>query len=83
MTVTIKLFAVLRELAGEESFQVVLENGAGGADVLKAVGQRFPVLTQYLDYVRLATPEKYIPTGAPLDATNVQEIYVIPPVSGG
>jgi MoaE-MoaD fusion protein len=82
VTVTVRLFAMLRERAGRDAFELELADGATVADALEALRdrdglgemlERMPVLTAVnLEY---AASETLLTTG--------DELALIPPVSGG
>ncbi len=74
---------MLKEEAGLANFEIDIAEGSTGADVLREVGKLYPVLSDYLAYVRLASPEKYLRTRDVIDAIATPELYIIPPVSGG
>jgi MoaE-MoaD fusion protein len=82
VTVTVRLFAMLRERAGRDAFELELADGATVADALDAlrvqdglgdVLERMPV--------RAAVNREYVADGTPLAAGD--ELALIPPVSGG
>ena len=58
MTITIKLFAVLKELAGTGEFELDVEGGLSGHEVLARISEKIPELSDHLKYVRLASPKK-------------------------
>src|SRR5262249_15241586 len=82
MTVTVRLFAVLRERAGRDSIEVELEDGATVADALDQLSVR-PELEQLLTRmpVRMAVNRDYADPGTRLAAGD--ELALVPPVSGG
>jgi len=77
----VQLFAGARDLAGAASISVELPNGATVAELKRAIGDRFPALSQLLTRSRIAVIREFaddsavIPEGA--------ELALIPPVSGG
>lgn len=82
MTVTVRLFAVLRERAGRDSIEVELEEGATVAEVLDQLSAR-PELEELLSRmpVRMAVNRDYADPGTQL--TSGDELALVPPVSGG
>jgi molybdopterin converting factor subunit 1 len=82
MTVTVRLFAVLRERAGMDSIEVEIEEGATVAEALDRLAAR-PELGDLLDRmpVRLAVNRDYADPETRLAAGD--EIALVPPVSGG
>jgi molybdopterin synthase catalytic subunit len=82
MTVTVRLFAVLRELAGSESLELELPDGATVDDAMGELASR-PDLGGALGRmdVVMAVNRDYATGGTRLGAGD--EIALIPPVSGG
>src|SRR4051812_50013008 len=76
MSVTVRLFAILRERAGRDRLELELPDGARVADALEAVddlaGGLSPVMAVNREY---AAPEDPLSPG--------DELALIPPVSGG
>lgn len=81
MTVMVRLFASLRELAGTEACRLVLRPGARGNDAKTAVVARYPELRGLVDSTRLALNREYQPWDSVL--RDGDELVLIPPVSGG
>lgn len=82
MTVTVRLFAVLRERAGRDSIEVELEEGATVAEALAELSAR-PELGDLLDRmpVRMAVNRDYADPDTQLASGD--EVALVPPVSGG
>jgi MoaE-MoaD fusion protein len=82
MTVTVRLFAVLRERAGMDSLEVELNEGATVAEALEELSTR-PELGDLLERlpVRMAVNRDYADTGTELASGD--ELALVPPVSGG
>jgi molybdopterin synthase catalytic subunit len=82
MTVTVRLFAILRERAGSDSVEIELPDGATVDDALAALAER-PGLGDLLDRlpVRMAVNRDYADPGTRLAAGD--ELALVPPVSGG
>jgi molybdopterin converting factor subunit 1 len=82
MTVTVRLFAVLRERAGRDSIEVELEEGATVAEALDQLTAR-PELEELLSRmpVRMAVNRDYADPGTQLASGD--ELALVPPVSGG
>jgi len=82
MTVTVRLFAILRERAGRDSVEVELDDGATVADALAVLG-REPGLADVIERmpVRMAVNRDYAEAGTPLSPGD--ELALVPPVSGG
>ncbi len=80
--VRVRLFAVLRELAGSESVEVELADGATVADAIEGLGE-LPALAGQLERmpVRMAVNRSYASADTPLGPED--ELALIPPISGG
>ena len=76
MTVTVRLFAVLRERAGAREVTLELPDGARVVDALAALGE----VAEGLPLV-MAVNREYAPGDRVLDPGD--ELALIPPVSGG
>ncbi len=80
MNVTVKFFALGRELAGRSEVALELPEAAtvqALIDQLKSAHPRFAQLNSYLVAVNM----EYADLGAPLH--DGDEVAIIPPVSGG
>jgi molybdopterin converting factor small subunit len=81
MTVRLQLFALVRQLAGEEVVEIARADRATVGDLRRALGEMCPDLAHLLPHVLFAVNSDYagdeqaIPAGA--------EVACIPPVSGG
>ncbi len=82
MTVTVRLFAILRERAGSDRLELQLPDGATVADALQALG-KIPSLAGLLERipVQMAVNRGYASPGTALSADD--ELALIPPLSGG
>ena len=82
MTVTVRLFAILRERAGSDSVEIELPEDATVDDALTALAER-PGLAELLERmpVRMAVNRDYADSDTPLAAGD--ELALVPPVSGG
>ncbi len=82
MTVTVRLFAMLRERAGSDSIEVELADGATVAEALAKLAER-PELGELLErmQVTMAVNRDYADPGTSLTAGD--ELALVPPVSGG
>ena len=82
ITISVRLFAVLRERAGADVVQVVLPRGATVADVLRALAER-PGLDELLARmpVLMAVNRDYADPRTALAPDD--ELALVPPVSGG
>lgn len=80
MTVTVRLFARVREIAGADSVPVQVGRGSV-ADVRSALAARFPAAAGLIARSALAVGGEYAADDRPVTAAD--EIALIPPVSGG
>lgn len=81
MTLTVKLFATARDLAGAESIAVELPDDATVAELKRALGRLHPQLDRLLRRSVIARNQEYALDGDRI--TPADELAVIPPVSGG
>src|SRR5262249_50736504 len=82
MTVTVRLFAILRERAGRDSIELELDEGATVGEALERLSAR-PELPDLLDRlpVRMAVNRDYADPETSLGPGD--ELALVPPVSGG
>lgn len=82
MTVTVRVFAMLREQVGSDSIEVELADGATVAEALAKIAER-PELGGLLDRmpVAMAVNRDYADPDTSLAAGD--ELALVPPVSGG
>lgn len=82
MTVTVRVFAMLRERVGSDSIEVELADGATVAEALATIAER-PELGGLLDRmpVAMAVNRDYADPDTSLAAGD--ELALVPPVSGG
>ena len=81
MTITVRLFAVLRTQAGTDTVTLDVDPGSQAAAVKAALTERFPKIADWLAYSRLAVNCHYAPWDISLH--DGDEVALIPPVSGG
>lgn len=81
MTLTVLLFAKLRELGGADRVTVPLPAGATVADLRRALAERFPPAASLLERSAIALDHEFAADGREL--SEASEVAVIPPVSGG
>ena len=81
MNVSVKLFAIAKDLAGRDTVEVPLPDGSNVGDLRRSLGETVPELSDLVDHVLFAIGTDYaddatiIPAGA--------DVVCIPPVSGG
>ena len=81
MTLTVHLFAALRDAAGAPAVVVELPPRATVADLRRALAAAHPPLAGLLARSRIAVNHDFADDAAVLDPAA--EVAVIPPVSGG
>ena len=81
MRVRVRLFASLREAAGEGELELDLPAGATAEDAWRALALRHPALASRRASLTAAVNRRYAPFEAPLAPGD--EVVFIPPVSGG
>jgi molybdopterin converting factor subunit 1 len=82
MTVSVRLFAILRERAGRDSVEIELPEGATVGDAFARLAET-PGLAELVERMplRMAVNREYASAGALISAGD--ELAVIPPISGG
>lgn len=81
MRVTIRLFARLREIAGQGEIERQVPDGATADTVWEGLADEFPGLRQYRTISSCAVNEQYASFTTSL--TEGDEVAFLPPVSGG
>lgn len=81
MTVTVRLFARARDLAGTDAATLELEPGATVADLRRRLADAHPSLAGLLARSALAVDNEFADEAAPLPPGA--EVALLPPVSGG
>ncbi|MFP4323057.1 MAG: molybdenum cofactor biosynthesis protein [Anaerolineales bacterium] len=82
MTLSIRLFATLKDLAGGENVNITLNNAEPTIDdVRAALAAQVPALADALPSAIAAVNQEYVFAGHPV--TSDDEIAFFPPVSGG
>jgi molybdopterin converting factor small subunit len=81
MTVTVKLFALARDLAGVGDVSLELPPAGRVADLRSLLAARFPALSPLVPRLLVAVGNDYAPDDAPLPAGV--DVACFPPVSGG
>ena len=79
--ITLKLFATLRERAGQAELTREFPDGATVGEIWRAMVREFPALGGHRDSVGFAVNQEYVEAGFQPRAGD--EIAFIPPVSGG
>ncbi len=81
MTLTVRLFARARELAGAGELAVSLASGSTVADLRGAILELVPALRDLLAVSAVAVNHDFATDADTLRETD--EVAIIPPVSGG
>ena len=81
MSITIRLFARLREIAGTGELQRTLPAQPTAETAWRELAREFPALTEYRDVVSCAVNEQYARFDTRLEEGD--EVAFLPPVSGG
>jgi molybdopterin synthase catalytic subunit len=81
MRVRVRLFASLREAAGQDRLDLDLPEGATAEDAWQRLVEQCPALSARRRSLSAAVNRSYVPFDAPLSAGD--EVVFIPPVSGG
>jgi molybdopterin synthase catalytic subunit len=81
MTVTVRLFARAKDLAGCDAIQVALPDGATVTDLRQALSLAVPRLKELLPRCAIAVNSDLAEDDTALRLD--QEIAILPPVSGG
>jgi molybdopterin converting factor subunit 1 len=80
MTVTVRLFAHVRETAGTEAVRLDITGGTV-AEIRERLSARYPLLAGLIARSAVAVNGEYAPDDRALGDTD--EVALIPPVSGG
>jgi len=81
MHITVRLFAILKDLAGTSEVQLDLLPAATVASAAERLGLAIPNLRDPLRRVAFAVNREYVSPGTELH--DGDELAIIPPVSGG
>lgn len=81
MIVRVKLFAIARQLTGEETAAVELGDGATVGELRAALAEQYPSLAPMMRLMMVAVDTDYATDETILHADA--EVALIPPVSGG
>ena len=81
MSIRIRLFARLREIAGTGELQRTLPAAATAQTAWDELAREFPALAEYRNVVSCAVNEEYARFDTRLE--DGDEIAFLPPVSGG
>ena len=81
MKVKVLLFASLKDISGENAFELELEENATVDSVKLKIISMYPKLEPLLNYVKIAINQEF--ADAETVINNGDELAFLPPVSGG
>jgi len=81
MRVTVRYLGMLKELAGNESETVELQDGTSVGSLYDTLQRRVPQLAQFRGAIAVAVNYEYL--GGATELKDGDEVALIPPVSGG
>lgn len=81
MTVTIHVFASLREQLGRSSWNETLPDGTDTEALLRHLASRYPEIAILQDVIRIAVNDRWVSTATLL--AQGDEVALLTPVSGG
>ncbi len=81
MKISVKYFAICREITGRDEEEMELNPGASGVDFWDAATAKYPALAEHRSHSRLAINMEYVSETVKLQSGD--ELCIIPPVSGG
>lgn len=81
MTITVKLFAIYREVFGKSQVQLSLEEGVTVGEVLESIIISYPELHHWKGVTRFGVNCQFVTENYGLQEGD--ELVLIPPVSGG
>ena len=81
MNATVRVFALARQLAGQDQIQVALPTEATVRDLRRAIAAQFPALAALTAQALFAVNADYATDETPIPAGA--DLACIPPVSGG
>lgn len=81
MTIKVRLFAVIADIAGARELEIELPDEATGRELLDELKARFPKLAGLEPSLKLAVNQEYVSWDHKLSPAD--EVALIPPVSGG
>lgn len=81
ISVSVKLFASVRDIAKVSEATLELPSGSIAEDVVSHFVSQFPTMQDLRQYIRIAVNESYVDASHPLH--NGDDVALIPPVSGG
>lgn len=77
----VKLFAVLREIAGQDSIEIALDQPVSANEILQQLIRDYPKLERYKPVISFAVNGEY--SSGDKKVGDGDELALIPPISGG
>ena len=81
MTITVRLFSVLRETAGTDRVTLDVPPGIRTGEVVRRVCAQFPALDPFAPIIRTAVNDDWAPADQVVE--DGDELALLSPVSGG
>jgi molybdopterin converting factor small subunit len=81
VNITVKLFALAKQLANSDTLAVSVADPATVRDVRRAIGAACPALEGMMGQMLIAVDSEYAQDESPVSTQS--EVACIPPVSGG
>ncbi len=81
MKVHLKLFAGVREIAGQQEVELDVDEGTTAGGLWERLLTDHPKLTAYTDIIQVAVNQDVVDRGVKLQPDD--EVAFLPPVSGG
>ena len=81
MEITVRLFALAKQLASDDTLVVSVPAPGTVGDVRRAIGEECPALKGLMGQMLIAVDSEYAQDETPVNALS--EVACIPPVSGG
>jgi molybdopterin converting factor subunit 1 len=80
LSITVRYFALLRDLAGKSEERLEVESGAAASQLYRQLAERYAFPLALRD-VRIAINDEFAPSEQPL--RDGDRLVFIPPVAGG
>ncbi|HCR48165.1 MAG TPA: MoaD/ThiS family protein [Bacteroidetes bacterium] len=81
MQIQVLLFSVLKDQVGHNELNIMLAEGASGADLLDRLEAEFPPIRSFRPFIRLGVNQSFCAEDVILKAND--QVALITPVSGG
>ncbi|MGH9460284.1 MAG: molybdopterin converting factor subunit 1 [Vicinamibacteria bacterium] len=81
MKVHLRLFAGVREIAGEDDIELDVDEGTTAGGLWERLLTDHPKLTAYTEIIQVAVNQDLVDRGVKLEPDD--EVAFLPPVSGG